>query len=127
MATEIIPEDRMPTHEPLRFTPIGESWKGEKVTNTEAKQLLRELRTWARQFHHPEAQKLDDALRDVERLFVTVWTEVDEALNMLTVSRMVSKSDPERAEEYRQAAMKYLHRWQDRGGRIGNVRQHKHD
>ena len=121
MASQIIPERGAPSVRPLQTTRIGETWKGEKVTNTEAMRLVKELRSWAGQFHHPEAEKLDDAIRDVEKLFVCVWTEVDEALGMLTRSHAISATDPETAEKYRSAALSYLHRWQDRGGRIGNV------
>ena len=121
MAMQIIPEPSEPSVRPLDPIKIGESWRGDKVTNTEAMELVRELRSWAGQFHHPEAQKLSDGLRDVEKLFVRVWTEVDEALGMLSLSHAVSASDPVRAEEYRRSALSYLHRWQDRGGRIGNV------
>lgn len=106
---------------PLQAERIGATWMGDKVTNTEARKLIEELQAWAAQFHHPEALKLQDSLRDLERLFTTVWTEIDEALWMLGLAQTIEASKPEQAREYRETAMSYLHRWQDRGGRVGNA------
>lgn len=104
---------------PLDFTRVGESWRGDAVTNTQAELLISELREWLVQFSAPEAFALLDAVRDIERLFSKVWTEIDEALVLLRMAdRDESLGD---AEKHRAVAMKLLHRWQDRGGRIGNV------
>jgi hypothetical protein len=102
---------------PLHHDPLGAGWGGSKMTNTEARAIVAELIGWAGQFQHPKAQTLLGALTDVERLFVHAWTEIDEALTRLSLMG----SDPPRAEEHLQVAMSYLHRWQDRGGRVGNA------
>ncbi len=105
----------------LQADRIGETWKGEKVTSTQARNLVADLRAWAAQFHHPEALKLQEALGDLDRLFTTVGTEIDEALCMLSLADAVQARDPEQARVYRDNAMSYLYRWQDRGGRLGNA------
>lgn len=117
MAKDIIPAGFKATHEHLQHTLMPPSWEGGKVTNTEARELVSKLRRWAGQFQHPEARQLDTALEDLERCFVRVWTEIDETLSRLSLM----KRDPDSAEEHLRIAMSYLHRWQDRGGRIGNV------
>ena len=114
MANGIIPTEM--TFKPLTYTRVGESWNGSKVTNTEAKKLVSELRDWAAQFNHPDAVQLGYALQDIEKLFSCVWTEIDESLTQLSV--MPHSDHPEKNLGF---ALKYLNRWQDRGGRIGNV------
>ena len=120
MAEQIIPARFNPSHEPLQHSLMPPSWQGGKVTNTEAQALVSKLRRWSCQFNHPEANELSTALKDVERCFDSVCTEIDEALTRL----MLMKSDPERADEHLQIALEYLHRWQDRGGRMGNAAIH---
>lgn len=118
MAQEIIHSLRLDSR-PLKFTPIGETWRGEKVTTTEASRLVREVREWAEQFDNPDAHKLVEAMKGFDRLFATVWTEIDESLVRLSLAKHCH--DAEKAAEHLSIAMKYLNRWQDRGGRIGNV------
>lgn len=125
-STNLTPVDPKALH-PLQTDRIGATWMGDKVTNTEARKLVADLQDWAAQFHHPEALKLQDSLRDMERLFTTVWTEIDEALSMLSLADGIEAHQPEQARLFRQNAMSYLHRWQDRGGRIGNVEVRRHD
>lgn len=103
--------------EPLHHERMTPTWAGGKVTNTEARELVSKLRRWAGQFHHPEAHTLSAALEDVERCFSCVWTEIDEALSRIHLM----KQDPRNATEHLGVALSYLRRWQDRGGRIGNV------
>jgi hypothetical protein len=103
--------------QPLRHTDMRPSWEGGKVTDTEARQLVSKLQNWVGQFNHPQARELAADLDDIERCFVRVWTEIDEALTRL----MLMKADPASADEHLRIALSYLHRWQDRGGRIGNV------
>lgn len=116
MASQIIAETNDGPR-PLQTTPVGETWMGGRVTNTEAKRLVSELLDWAGQFHHPEAQKLTQGLKDIEKLFSVVATEIDEALTLLNFAEK-GYGDP---SQHRKTAMSYLHRWQDRGGRVGNV------
>lgn len=118
MANEISTSFEIP-HKPLTFTPIGESWNGDKVTTTEAKRLTMELLEWASQFDNPDAKQLCEALRGFDRLFVRVWTEIDESLLRLALINLEKR--PHDAAEHIAAARKYLSRWQDRGGRIGNL------
>lgn len=112
---EIVP---VPTYRPLAYTPLGHWWlDGGKSTNTEAKRLVSELRDWAQSNDHPDAVKLDAALGDVERLFQSVWTVVDESLCQLRHAQL----SPTAAAESIEKAMRMMHRWQDRNGRIGNA------
>ena len=120
MTSSIIPNEDI--YKPLQFTRIGQTWKGDKVTNTEATKLLAELQEWAAQYHHQDAQSFKDALGDLERLFTTVWTEIDESLQRLSLSKShIGKGNIEDAFRYIGDANTMLNRWQDRGGRIGNV------
>lgn len=91
---------------------------GERLTNTEARQLVDNLAAWAAQFDHPEAVKLASSLSDVKRLFIRVSTEIDEALTRLS---LMEDANSEQAREHQHVAMGYLHRWQDRRERIGNA------
>jgi hypothetical protein len=104
-------------HEPLHHERMTPAWQGGKVTDTEARELVTKLRRWAGQFQHPEAQTLQLALDDVERCFARVWTEIDEALSRINMG----KHDPRNAAEHLRIGLGYLHRWQDRGGRVGNI------
>lgn len=116
MALTIIENEQV--FQPLSFTRIGQSWKGDKVTNTEAQKLLRELRDWVRQYHHEDAEAFKDAIDDLESLFCRVWTEIDESLVRLKrIAHQASPTD----QEHLDAALHYLNRWQDRGGKVGNV------
>ena len=97
---------------PLATTPVG------KPTNTAARRLVDEVRNWAGQFNSPDAKALVHAMDDMELLLVSAWTEVDEALCLL---HMASRDQcTQNAEKRRATAMEYLHKWQDRGGRMGN-------
>lgn len=121
MAGEIIATGEGANYRGLDFTPIR-PWTPPKMTNTEARRIVGELQSWVAQFNHPDARKLGCALDDVERLFVRVWTEIDEALAQLSLAdSLESKGRHADAMEAREAAMSYMHRWQDRGGKIGNV------
>lgn len=101
------------TYIKLRYRPIPQNGG----TSNDARYLIGELKTWVNQFEHEDALTLGNALNDIERLFVRVWTEIDESLSCLSDG----KRNPHRLGENLNAAMKYLGRWQDRGGRIGNV------
>ena len=103
--------------QPLAYTPVPHSGGG-KLTNTEARRLVSEIRNWAEQFNHDDAKKLVAAMNDMDRLFIRVWTEIDESLMRLS---FIGTLPDERAEEHRQIARKYLNRWQDRGGHCGNA------
>lgn len=121
MAQEIIATGEGANHRAFAFTPI-QQWTPPKMTNTEARRIVDELQTWVGQFDHPDARKMGEALRDVERLFVRVWTEIDETLGQLSrADFMDKKGQHAEAAVARAVAMSYLHRWQDRGGKIGNV------
>lgn len=101
-----------PKFVPLSTTPI------ERTTNTEARRLVDEVRFWAGQFNAPDAKALVRAMGDMERLLVSAWTEVDEALCQLHMAN--HEQSTQNAEKRRATAMEYLHKWQDRGGRMGN-------
>ena len=90
----------------------------DRMTSTEARTLVDDLKAWVRQFDHPEALKLESSLNDVKRLFVRVNTEIDEALARLS---RIENAPPEQAKAHLEVAVSLLHRWQDRGGRIGNA------
>ncbi len=122
MAKDIIPAGFTPSHEPLQHSLMPPSWQGGKVTSTEARALVSKLRRWSGQFNHPEARELSTALEDVERCFTRVWTEIDEALSMFSqASWFRERGRTAEADEAMRVGPSYLHRWQDRGGKIGNV------
>lgn len=99
-----------PEFAPLRTTPIGHSADPHSpLTNREARRLVNEIRDWARQFDAPDACALVHAMNDMERLLIRVWTEIDES--MLRLAQMPHASTPERAEQLRKDALRYLNRW----------------
>lgn len=102
-----------PNFFPLCTTPIGPSTDpNHPLTNREARRLVNEVRTWARQFDAADAQALVSAMDDMERLLVRVWTEIDESVLRLHLS--ATASTPERAEGLRREAVGYLSRWNNR-------------
>ena len=55
-------------------------------------------------------------------LVVTCWTEIDEGLMQLSQAvRQIERGNPSEAVESIGWAMKYMNRWQDRDGAIGNA------
>lgn len=98
---------------PLTTTKVGKSWEGATLTNREARRLVDEVRTWARQFNAPDALALVAAMDDMERLFIRAWTEIDESLLCLSLAE--SAKTPERAAEFRANAVSYLCRWNTGG------------
>lgn len=81
--------------------PIGRRDSVRNYVATE--KLIMELKAWADSLPRDIGSPLRAALNDLNNLLVTGWTEVDEALSCIT------------------QGMNYLHRWQGRNGRIGNV------
>lgn len=107
-------------HEPL----LRSSEPGSKLTDSEMRRLIGNLQAWVRQFNHPEALELQSAFDDLERLRVRVWTEIDESLHRLHWMESCMAREGRLQEQDRDhlgAVFEYLHRWQDRGGRCGNV------
>lgn len=69
-----------------------------------AQEIAIAIRNWAQsQPSSPASKSLAKAADTLHDLLVTGWTEVDEALSAMS------------------RATHYLHRWQGRGGRIGNI------
>ena len=93
---------------PLVITPVVQT------TNTEARRLVDEVRSWAGQFNAPDAKALVRAMDDMERLLVSAWTALC-LLHMANRDQSTQSADKRRA-----TAMAYLHKWQDRGSRMGN-------
>ena len=112
-------------HLAFSHEPLGNSCEpGSKPTDREMRRLIGNLQAWVQQFNHPEALELQSAFEDLERLRVRVWTEIDESLLWLhsMQARMERESRlQERDREQLGVVFKYLNRWQDRGGRCGNV------
>jgi hypothetical protein len=121
---------------PVNFTPIAPSWQGGKNTNTEANKLVAEIGRWARE--NLPNHSLGDAIDAVGGLFSRVWTEIDESLHALsTFRRLIENRAPDlfvarpddsyfiawqgRRMTGLDTAEFMLHRWQDRGGAMGNV------
>jgi len=119
-----------------KFPELLPSHKGGKVTNTEAREIVRILKDWADK--DLPNNSIYGAAKDLEALFVRVWTEIDEALCALSsFKRVLEKRAPDvlvaRPEDscyvYEDGrrvtgldtAMLYLNRWQDRGGAMGNI------
>lgn len=102
-----------PNFFPLCTTPIGPSTDpNHPLTNREARRLVNEVRTWARQFDAPDARALVQAMDDMERLLIRVWTEIDESTLRLLLSG--SAKTPEQADSLRREAIGYLSRWNNR-------------
>jgi hypothetical protein len=100
---------------PLTLARIfGPHWTGEHLTNSDARKLLQDLKAWAEQFEHQDANTLTGALDDLEMLFLFAWNEIDTSLSRLSLIRPSSADD----QEHLAVAMHYLHRWQDRGDHI---------
>lgn len=112
-------------HLTFQHAPLGNPGEpGSKLTDREMDRLIGKLRAWVTQFDHPEALELKSAFDDLERLRVCVWTEIDESLCRLHLmaSRMAREGRlQEQDRDHLGAAFEYLNRWQDRGGRCGNV------
>lgn len=103
-----------PKFAPLVTTPIGKSWEGDPLTNREARRLVNEVRTWARQFNAPDALALVDAMDGMERLLLRAWTEIDESL--LCLSLVKTATTQQRSDQLRTDAMNHLSRWNNGGG-----------
>lgn len=101
-----------PAYTKLRYRPIPQNGG----TSKDARYLIGELKTWVNQFEHEDALTLRNALDDIVRLFVRVWTEIDESL----VRLRFGQRSQDAIDANINLAIKYLRRWQDRGGRIGN-------
>ena len=102
----------------LSYTPISAVCHGPRNINT-LKLLINEVGKWARENKLPE---LNDAMRDAYGLAVTCWTEFDEGLMQLSQAvRQIERGEPKEAIESIRWAMKYMHRWQDRDGAMGNA------
>ena len=111
-------------HIAFQHDPLGNSWEGAKMTDREMDRLIGKLRAWVQQFNHPEALELQSAFDDLDKLRVRVWTEIDESLGWLhSLQWRMEREDrlQERDREQLGVVFKYLNRWQDRGGRCGNV------
>lgn len=102
----------------LTYTPVPAVCHGPRNINT-LKLLINEVGKWARENSQPE---LNDAMRDAYGLAVTCWTEFDEGLQQLSQAvRQIERGETTDALESIRWAMKYMHRWQDRDGAIGNA------
>ena len=116
---------RAASHIAFQHIPLGNSWgAGTKLNDREMTRLIGNLQAWVRQFDHPEALELKSAFDDLEKLRVRVWTEIDESLIRLHLmeSRMAREGRlHEQDRDHLGAIFEYLNRWQDLGGRCGNV------
>lgn len=100
------------------YTPIPAVFHGPRNINT-LKSLINEVGQWART---NSLSELNGVMRDVYGLTVTCWTEVDEGLQQLSQAvRQIEHGETVDALDSIRRAMRYLHRWQDRGGAIGNA------
>lgn len=112
-------------HLAFSHAPLGNSWEpGSKLTDREMNRLIGKLQAWVRQFDHPEALELKSAFDDLEKLRLRVWTEIDESLFWLHCLQSRMEKDGRLQEldrEQIEIVFGYLNRWQDRGGRCGNV------
>lgn len=102
----------------LTRTPIPAVCQAPRNINT-LKRLITEVSQWARE---NQLTELVHAMRDAYGLAVTCWTEFDEGLQELSQAvRQIERGEPKEAIERIRWAMKYMHRWQDRDGAIGNA------
>jgi hypothetical protein len=112
-------------HVAFSHVPLGSQCEpATKLTHREMGRLIRNLQSWVQQFDHPEALELASAFDDLEKLRVRVWTEIDESLFWLHClqGRMEREGRLQELDrEQMGVAFKFLNRWQDRGGRCGNV------
>lgn len=116
---------RAKSHIAFEHVPLGNSWEtGTKLTDREMDRLIGKLQAWAQQFNHPEAMELKSAFDDLEKMRLRVWTEIDESLFWLHSLQWRMEREGRLQECDREqlgVVFKYLNRWQDRGGRCGNV------
>lgn len=102
----------------LTITQVPGVCEGIRTINT-LKRLISEVSQWATETKQPA---LADAMRDAYGLVVTCWTEFDEGLRQLSSAvRQIERGDTQGATESIGHAMRYMHRWQDRDGAIGNI------
>lgn len=93
-----------PTIKPPVWTkPDPEGVKGEVRNIETTRKLVNELKIWANTLPREIGEPLWYALNDLQGLLATGWTEADEALSSIN------------------QGMYYLHRWQGRNGKVGNV------
>lgn len=110
VATVAAAAEPRPAFFPLSTTPVGPSSDPQHpLTNREARRLVNEVRAWARQFDAADAKALVNAMDDMERLLIRVWTEIDESVLRLNLS--ATATTPERANSLRNEAIGYLNRW----------------
>lgn len=99
-----------PKFAPLVTTEVGKSWEGATLTHREARRLVNEVRTWARQFNAPDALALVVAMDGMDRLLQRVWTEIDESLLCLALADS-PQCAPDSAAQMRADAVSHLRRW----------------
>ena len=100
------------------YTPVPKVATANRTINT-LKRIIAETGHWARENGNTE---LDKAMRDAYGLAVTCWTEIDEGLMQLSQAvRQIERGNTTGAVESIGFAVKYMNRWQDRDGAIGNA------
>lgn len=107
---------------PFSYTPLENLDGSERLTNTEATRLMREVMAWASQFknENSDAFVLCDAMRDMERRLLTrVGTEIDESLHPFD-------ADGKTAGERRRASSRSPHVPQPLAGPRRALRQRRH-
>lgn len=98
-----LPAPKFEIQPPVWTKPDPEGVKG-AVRNIETtKKLIVELKVWTSTLPREIGDPLWNALDELNNLLLRDWAEVDEALTCIN------------------QGMYYLHRWQGRNGRIGNV------
>ncbi|HEC73972.1 MAG TPA: hypothetical protein ENI26_06315 [Methylophaga aminisulfidivorans] len=97
---------------------VGMGGRTFPVTRT----LIREVSDWAQQIDSEDGESLSKAMKDLDSLLVTCWTEIDESLTWLNLcEHHLNQGSIDDAKEQIKTAKSYLNRWQDRGGVHGNA------
>ena len=69
-----------------------------------------------------QTEMIGRALDALDETLVRGWTEVDESLvRLIHASRMARRRGDDELEDHISTAVGFLHRWQGRNGRVGNV------
>ncbi len=101
-----------------RPNPVGMGGR----TSVAARRIIKEVESWAGQIASDDSKALLEAMKDLNDLLITCWTEVDESQTRLSLAQCsLKENNIEEAKDNINTANCYLDRWQDRDGAVGNV------
>lgn len=87
-----LPAVRLPAIKPPVWTRPDPAGTKDAVRNLQTtKQIIRDLQIWANDMPEEIGHPLWDALDDINKLMITCWTEIDEALMHMSISQRFLK------------------------------------